>query len=198
MILQRPFYERDTIVVAKDLLGKILVHESFQGITAGRIVETEAYRGPEDGAAHSYGGRKTPRNEVMFEEKGHAYVYFIYGMYFCLNITAGDVPSKPEAVLIRALEPVVGQDLMAKRRHTTPEKVANLTKGPGRLCMAMGISKVQNKTDLTTPPLYLKDAPPLPEERIVEAPRIGVDYAGEWKNKFWRFYIKENSFVSVK
>ncbi len=198
MILQRPFYERDTIVVAKDLLGKILVHESFQGITAGKIVETEAYRGPEDRAAHSYGNRKTPRNEVMFEEKGHAYVYFIYGMYFCLNITAGDVLGKPEAVLIRALEPVVGQDLMAKRRRTTPEKVADLTKGPGRLCMAMGISKTQNKTDLTTLPLYLKDAPRLPEERIVEAPRVGVDYAGEWKNKFWRFYIKENSFVSVK
>src|SRR5512136_364588 len=104
MILQRVFYQRDTILVSKDLLGKVLVHESSEGSTAGRIVETEAYRGPEDRAAHSSGGRRTARNEVMFGQKGHAYVYFIYGLYFCFNITSGDLPGKPEAVLIRALE----------------------------------------------------------------------------------------------
>ena len=104
MILKRGFYERDTIEVARELLGKIFVHQSPEGTTSGRIVETEAYKGPEDKAAHSYGGRRTTRNEVMYEEKGHAYVYFIYGMYNCVNIIAGEVPGKPEAVLIRALE----------------------------------------------------------------------------------------------
>jgi len=198
MILQRSFYERDTVEVAKDLLGKILVHESSQGTTAGAIVETEAYRGPEDRAAHSYGGRRTGRNEVMFGQKGVAYVYFIYGMYYCINVTAGNAPGKPEAVLIRALEPVEGQDIMAKRRGTAGNKAVNLANGPGRLCMAMDISKVQNKTDLTAPPLYIKNAQPTNQECIVETTRIGVDYAGEWKNKPWRFYLKGNTFISAK
>jgi len=198
MILPRAFYQQDTITVSKDLLGKILVHDSSQGKTAGRIVETEAYRGPEDKAAHSSGGRRTARNEVMFGEKGHAYIYFIYGMYYCFNVTAGHVPGKPEAVLIRALEPVAGQDIMAKRRGARQAKATNLTNGPSKLCMAMDISKSQNKTDLTSPPLYIKNAPPVPKEDIVETTRIGVDYADEWKNRPWRFYIKRNSFVSAK
>jgi DNA-3-methyladenine glycosylase len=198
MILQRAFYQQDTVKVAKNLLGKILIHESSQGKTAGRIVETEAYRGPEDKAAHSSGGRRTPRNEVMFGEKGHAYIYFIYGMYYCLNVTAGNVPGKPEAVLIRALEPVEGQDIMAKRRGARQTKTANLTNGPSKLCMVMDISKSQNKTDLTSPPLYIEDAPPVPKKDIVETTRIGVDYADEWKNRPWRFYIKRNIFVSAK
>lgn len=197
MILQRLFYQRDTIFVSKELLGKVLVHESSEGATAGRIVETEAYRGPEDKAAHSSGGRRTARNEVMYGEKGHAYVYFIYGLYYCFNITAGDVPGKPEAVLIRALEPVEGEDIMAKRRGATQGKAANLTNGPSRLCMAMGITKARNRTDLTASPLYIKDVPPVPEEDIAETTRVGVDYAGEWKSKPWRFYIKGNRFVSA-
>jgi DNA-3-methyladenine glycosylase len=198
MILQRLFYQRDTIAVSKDLLGKILVHESSQGATSGRIVETEAYRGPEDQAAHSSGGRRTARNDVMFGQKGRAYVYFIYGLYYCFNVTAGDVPGKPEAVLIRSLEPVVGQEIMAKRRGIKQAKVANLTNGPSKLCMAMGISRPQNKTDLYSPPLYIKDAPPVSPSDIVETTRIGVDYAGKWKNKPWRFYIEGNSYVSTE
>lgn len=196
MILLRAFYERDVVVVSKDLLGKALVHRSTEGLTAGRIVEVEAYRGPEDRAAHSYGGRLTPRNEVMFGEKGHAYVYLIYGMYYCINITAGNVLGKPEAVLIRALEPVAGVDIMAKRRRIAVEKNSNLTNGPGRLCMAMAITKVHNKLDVTKPPLYVEDAPSISYEEIVEKTRVGVEYAGEWKNKPWRFYIKGNSFIS--
>jgi DNA-3-methyladenine glycosylase len=197
MILQRPFYQRDPISVSKDLLGKILVHELKVGTVAGRIVETEAYRGPEDQAAHSSGGRRTARNEVMFGQKGYAYVYFIYGLYYCFNVTAGDVVGKPEAVLIRAVEPVAGEDIMAELRGAIKGRAANLTNGPSKLCMAMDISKSQNKTDLTTPPLCIKDAPPVLQEDIAETKRIGVDYAGEWKNKCWRFYIKGNSFVSV-
>ncbi len=197
MILQEPFYERETITVAKELLGKILVHEKREGTTAGRIVETEAYRGPEDRAAHSYGGRRTARNEVMFGQKGRAYVYFIYGLYYCLNVTAGNVSGKPEAVLIRALEPVAGEEIMAKRRGQQV-KFANLTNGPGKLCMAMSISKAQNKTDLTAQSLFIEDALMVPQKDIVETTRVGVDYSGEWKNKLWRFYIRKNWFVSVK
>ncbi len=198
VILQREFYQQDIISVSKGLLGKILVHESSEGATAGRIVETEAYSGPEDKAAHSYGGRRTDRNEVMYGQKGHAYVYFIYGMYYCINVTAGAVLGKPEAVLIRALEPVVGIDVMANRRRAAQGKVAGLTNGPGRLCMAMGITKLQHKLDLTVPPLCIQDAPPIAPEDIVEASRVGVDYAGDWKNKLWRFYVKGNSFVSKR
>ena len=198
MILQRRFYQRDTITVAKDLLGKILIHESSEGITAGRIVETEAYRGPEDQAAHSSGGRRTARNEIMYGPKGYAYVYFIYGLYYCFNLTAGDVAGKPEAVLLRALEPVEGEDLMAKCRGAKQAKFNGLTNGPSRLCIAMGITKAQNKLDLTAPPLYIKDAALVPQEDIVETTRVGVDYAGDWKNKHWRFYIKGNKFVSIK
>ncbi len=198
MILQRPFYQRDTIMVAKDLLGKILVHESIEGKTSGRIVETEAYRGPEDQAAHSSGGRRTARNEVMYGQKGYAYVYFIYGLYYCFNLTTGEVPGKPEAVLLRALEPVEGEDLMAKRRGAKQGKFTGLTNGPSRLCMAMSITKAQNKLDLTSPPLYIKDAAPILQEDIIETTRVGVDYAGECKNYPWRFYVKDNKFVSVK
>ena len=197
MILQESFYQQDTIIVARELLGKILVHQSSEGTTTGRIVETEAYRGPEDQAAHSSGGRRTTRNEVMFGQKGRAYVYFIYGLYYCFNVTAGNVPGKPEAVLIRALEPMAGLEIMAKRRGQQV-KCANLTNGPSKMCMAMGILKAQNKTDLTAPPLYIEDAPLVPQEEIVETTRIGVDYSGEWKNKPWRFYIRDNRFVSVK
>ena len=198
MILQRRFYQRDILTVSKDLLGKILVHESSEGITAGRIVEVEAYSGPEDRAAHSFGGRRTPRNDVMYGEKGHAYVYLIYGMYNCVNVTSGETPGKPEAVLIRALEPVEGQEIMEKRRGIVTGKVSNLTNGPGRLCMAMGITKAQHKLDLTVPPFYIKDSENVSREDIVETTRIGVDYAGEWKDKPWRFYIRGNRFVSVK
>jgi DNA-3-methyladenine glycosylase len=197
MILQESFYQQDIITVSKDLLGKILVHQSREGTTTGRIVETEAYRGPEDQAAHSSGGRRTIRNEVMFGQKGRAYVYFIYGLYYCFNVTAGNVPGKPEAVLIRALEPMAGEEIMAKRRGQQV-KGANLTNGPSKMCMAMGISKAQNKTDFTAAPLYIEEAPLVSQEEIVETTRIGVDYSGEWKNKSWRFYIHNNRFVSVK
>jgi DNA-3-methyladenine glycosylase len=197
MILQEWFYQQETITVARELLGKILVHESKEGTTTGKIVETEAYRGPEDQAAHSSVGRRTARNEVMFGQKGHAYVYFIYGLYYCFNVTTGNVPGKPEAVLIRALEPVAGKKIMAKRRGQEL-KEANLTNGPSKLCMAMCISKAQNKTDLTAPPLFIEDAPLVPQEDIVETTRVGVDYSGEWKNKSWRFYIRNDRFVSIK
>lgn len=183
--------------MARDLLGKILVHESKDGKTAGRIVETEAYCGPEDRAAHSFDGRMTARNEVMYGQKGVAYVYFIYGLYYCINVTSGKVEGKPEAVLLRALEPIVGEEIMAKRRGQQV-KVANLSNGPSKLCMAMGISRAQNKADLSAPPLFIEDAPIVPQENIVEATRVGIDYSGDWKTVPWRFYIRNNRFVSKK
>jgi DNA-3-methyladenine glycosylase len=198
MILNKSFYQRDTVSVSRDLLGKVLVHESVEGTTSGRIVETEAYLGPEDRAAHSFGGRRTVRNEVLFGKKGCAYVYFIYGMYFCFNVTTGDVSGKPDAVLIRALEPVDGVDIMVKRRGLFRGKSVNLTNGPGKLCIAMGISKLQNKMDLTVPPFYIKEGSTFQEEDILERTRVGIDYAGEWKDRFLRFYFNGNRFVSVK
>lgn len=195
VIIQKTFYQQDILTVSKNLLGKILIHQTAVGTTAGKIVETEAYSGPEDKAAHSFGGRRTPRNEVMYGQKGHAYIYLIYGMYNCINITAGSVAGKPEAVLIRSLEPVEGLELMSQRRGC-PEKLVNLTNGPGRLCIAMGISRAQNLLDLTAPPLYLQDAPEVPLDEIAASKRVGVDYADEWKDIPWRFYIKKNRFVS--
>jgi len=196
MILPRSFYEGDVLATAKNLLGKVLVHDTAEGVTSGRIVETEAYCGPEDFAAHSARGRRTARVEVMYGEKGHAYIYFIYGMYWCFNVTAGATPGKPEAVLVRALEPVGGTELMAKRRGT--QNVANLSNGPGKLCMAMSLTGAQTKADLTKPPLFIIDAQAVPQKCILATTRIGVDYAGEWKNQPWRFYIKGNSFVSTR
>jgi DNA-3-methyladenine glycosylase len=133
----------------------------------------------------------------MYGEKGHAYVYFIYGLFYCFNVTSGNIPGKPEAVLLRALEPFAGEDIMTKRRNILKGRPANLTNGPSRLCMAMGISRSLNGADLTAPSLYIEDAPSVPREEIGQTKRVGVDYAGQWKNKLWRFYIKGNKFVSA-
>ena len=199
MILKREFYERDPLTVAKELLGKTLVYETPEGIYSGKIVETEAYLGPEDKASHAYGGCRTGRTETQFGPKGHAYVYLIYGMYYCFNTTAGKIPEKPEAVFFRALEPLEGIELMKKSRPTARGNVANLANGPGRLCMAMGITKKLNAVDLCAPPFYIRDdGLTVADGDIVQATRIGVDYADEWKTKPWRFYIKDNPFVSVK
>jgi DNA-3-methyladenine glycosylase len=199
MILQRAFYERDPLKVAKDLLGKTLVYESPEGISSGKIVETEAYLGPEDKASHAYQNRRTGRTETQFGPKGHAYIYLIYGMYYCFNVTAGRIPEKPEAVFFRALEPLEGIELMKKRRPSAKGKNANLCNGPSRLCMAMGLSKKQNGADLCKPPFYIRDdAVTVGEDQIVQTTRIGVDYAAEWKTRPWRFYVKGNPFVSIK
>jgi DNA-3-methyladenine glycosylase len=198
VILPREFYEREPLAVAKALLGKVVVHETSEGTTEGRIVETEAYMGPEDKASHAYGGLRTCRTEPQFGAKGHAYVYLIYGMYYCFNVTVGEVPGKPEAVLMRALEPIEGVELMARRRAAAKGNVLKLANGPGKLCAAMGISKKQNGADMCTPPFYIRNALPVPEEDIDVATRIGVDYADEWKHKPWRFYIRNCLAVSFR
>lgn len=194
-ILPRSFYARDTVEVAKDLLGKVLVREIPGGRLSVKIVETEAYCGPHDKACHASRG-KTERNGVMFGEPGHAYVYFIYGMYYCLNIVT-EREGYPAAVLIRAGEPLEGVEAMWKRRQKA-KKVEQLTSGPGKLCMALGIDRSLNGADLCKKgPLYAEDAG-IQAHHIVSAKRVGVDYAGEYRDKPWRFYVKDNPFVSVR
>lgn len=191
MKISRPFYEQPTVQVARQLLGKYLVRKHPEGKSVGRIVETEAYIGSKDLACHAARGR-TARTEIMFGAAGYAYVYFIYGVYFCLNIVT-EVVDHPSAVLIRALEPVEGVELMKKRRKT--EDLRNLASGPGKLCQAFAIDKSLNGVDVCRSIMYVEDrVEPLP--KILARPRIGVDYAGKWKDKPWRFLIRGNEFVS--
>jgi len=196
--LTRSFFARDAVTLARALLGMVLVHETADGRTAGRIVEVEAYRGPEDRAAHSYGGRRTARNEVMYGPQGRAYVFFVYGMHYCVNVVAAGV-DEPEAVLIRALEPVDGIELMRARRrvdHRTPD--AALARGPANLCRAMGIDRALNGADLLAGSLRLESGRRLRRSCLAAAPRVGVDYAGDHARRLWRFYDRTSDAVSVR
>jgi DNA-3-methyladenine glycosylase len=178
--LPRTFYERDTILVAQELLGKHLIHRSDGVERVGRIVEVEAYLGPHDLAAHSAKGL-TPRTKVMFGPPGHAYVYLIYGIHYCINVVT-QPEGQASAVLLRALEPIMNID--------------GRTQGPGLLCKAMHIDKRLDGHDLLSDDLYI--AAPAQAERvtIVKRRRIGVDYAGHWAKRLLRFYISGNPFVS--
>ena len=180
--LPRAFYDRDTIVVARDLLGKYLVHESRGVERVGRIVEVEAYLGPHDLAAHSARGL-TERTKVMFGPPGHAYVYMIYGMYFCMNVVT-EREGHASAVLLRAVEPVTN--------------IEERTQGPGLLCRAMRIDKRLNGYDLTGKNFYIAAPAKSEPAVIVKRPRVGVDYAGHWARRHLRFYIKGNPFVSKR
>lgn len=194
-LLPLEFYQRDTTKVAKELLGKVLVHLTPKGErVSGRIVETEAYLGVQDRACHTFGGRKTERTKTMFLDGGHAYVYLIYGMHNCLNAVTrreGD----PEAVLIRAIEPLEGIEIMKKRRPQA-KRLIELTSGPGRLCSALAIDRSCNSLLLDRGSLFIEDAPRLAPSRIVESARIGVDYAGEAAQWPLRFSEKDHLFVS--
>jgi DNA-3-methyladenine glycosylase len=192
--LRRDFYARPVLTVARECIGKILVHSAREGETAGRIVEAEAYRGPLDLAAHSSRGL-TKRTAAMFGPAGHAYIYLLYGISWALNLVVAR-EQEPHAVLIRALEPVRGIGLMAQRRRLAPDS-RNLTNGPGKLTMAMGITGALYGEDLCGPRLFLEDA----DTRVIRvgrSVRINVDYAGEWALKRWRFYERGNRFVSVR
>ncbi|MBQ3447172.1 MAG: DNA-3-methyladenine glycosylase [Synergistaceae bacterium] len=191
--LGRSFYARDTCTVARELIGKILVHDSNEGRTSGIIVETEAYRGPEDKAAHSYVGKRTARTEIMYHEGGLAYVYLIYGMHCCFNVTAS-VPGKPEAVLIRALEPAEGVDIMLRRRGMSDTR--KLCNGPGKLCKAMGITREHYGADLCGDELYVADVGK--EFRVGTSERVNIDYAEEWRFVQWRYFAEGNAFVSKR
>lgn len=196
--LPRSFYARPATAVAPDLLGKLLVHVTPAGTASGYIVETEAYMGPEDAAAHSYGGRPTQRTQAMFGPPGHAYVYFIYGMYYCFNVVVARA-GEPQAVLIRALEPAEGLALMARRRGKSevelakllesPRRLRSLTDGPGKVCQALAITKDQYGLDLTGDELFLTPGRSVRPEDIQVTPRINVAYAGEWAGRPWRFLL---------
>lgn len=193
--LPRSFYTRSNVVtVARDLLGKLLVVPNAHGErVSGMIVETEAYRGPLDRAAHSYGGRRTKRTEPMYAIGGTAYVFFVYGMYHQFNVVT-NAAETPHAVLIRAVEPVEGIELMRERRHGQPDR--NLTKGPGKLCIAMGIDRNLDGADLLGEQVWLETGQQVRRSQVVSGPRIGIDYAEEWVHKPWRFWIKGNPYVS--
>ncbi len=193
MKLPRSFYQQPTLEVARQLLGKYLVRKHGDGATIGRVVETEAYIGPEDKACHASRGR-TPRTEVMFGRAGHAYVYLIYGFHHMLNIVTEAVDF-PAAVLIRAVEPLEGIDLMQSRRGTKDH--ANLASGPGKLCKAFAIDRTLNGDDLCGKVVYLEDRGDL-VPKFSKTPRIGVEYAGQWKHKPWRFVVKDSGFVSKR
>lgn len=193
--LPREFYTRSNVIrVARDLLGKLLVVPAPDGTrVSGMIVEAEAYRGPEDRASHAYGGRRTKRTETMYKQGGTSYVFFIYGMYNQFNVVT-NVTGVPHAVLIRALEPVEGLDWMRRRRHNQPDN--NLTNGPGKLCIALGIDRSLDGVDLRKSQVWIEEYESLSPRRIVSGPRIGIDYAESWVDKPWRFWVKGNEFVS--
>ena len=196
MKLKRNFYTReDTTKIAKELLGKLLVVPGENGErVSGMIVEAEAYLGITDRAAHSFGGRRTPRTEVTYRIGGTVYVFLIYGMYYQLNVVCGKVDS-PHVVLIRALEPVEGIELMCERRgHSTADN--NLTSGPGKLCIALGVNKLLNGDDLLGQNIWLEDHKTFTDKEIATGKRIGIDYAGEDANLPNRFWLRGNEFVS--
>lgn len=195
--LTKKFYTRDVHSVAKELLGKIFVRKIGDKILAGKIVEVEAYDGKIDEAAHSFNG-KTKRNEVMFNGGGNLYVYFTYGMHFCCNTVTGE-PGERTAILLRGLEPVEGIELMAENRYgkkniSVKEKI-NLTNGPGKICAALKIKREDNGTPLDGDDIFILNAPIIPKEQIKTSTRIGIKKSVDLP---WRYYIKDNSYVSKK
>jgi DNA-3-methyladenine glycosylase len=195
--LQRQFYTRELLTTAKELLGKILVKREGKSILSGKIVEVEAYDGSVDEAAHTYIG-KTKRNEIMFGIGGYLYVYFTYGAHFCSNIVTGK-EGEGTAVLIRAIEPGYGITKMIDNRFgrdlIKDKEKYNLTNGPGKVCQALSISKEHYGIDLTGDKIFLLDQPKLDENQIVTSKRIGIKKSMDLP---WRFYIKDNPYISRK
>ncbi len=192
-MLPLEFYHQDTLDLAQNLLGKMLVRQDDNTIMKAMIVETEAYIGKNDSACHASKGR-TARTDIMFQRAGHAYVYFIYGMHYMLNIVT-EAEGCPAAVLIRAAQPMEGQQQMQINRKINTTKLCN---GPAKLCKAMNITKAQNKLDLCdNSELWLEEFINVKPEQIQTSPRIGIGYADKKdQNKHWRFFLKDNPHVS--
>lgn len=193
MKLNREFYMRSGLVVARELIGKQLVHRTAEGVTKGIIVEVEAYMGAQDAAAHSFRGPRTGRTAIQYGPGGFAYVYAIYGMHACMNVVANE-PAYPEAVLIRALAPTEGIGLMQSRRKK--QSLSDLCSGPGKLTQAMGITKAHYGADLCGEDLYIEsvdDAVP----PVAATERINIAYAGEAIHYPWRFILQGSPFISV-
>lgn len=195
--LPRSFYRRDAATVARALLGQRLVTRADGRRTAGIIVETEAYLGVLDKAAHTYGEHRTARNESMWGDGGHAYVYFVYGLHHCVNVVAG-APGNPVAVLIRALEPADGIETMFARRRAA-RRATDLCSGPAKLCQALAITRALDGADLVRGRAITVERArrrSLAGGRIGVGPRIGIDYAQEWRDEPLRFWVRDNPHVS--
>ena len=195
--LDKDFYKAEVLIVARQLLGKTLVKKDGKTILSGRIVEVEAYDGEVDQAAHSYGGI-TKRNEIMFNEGGYLYVYLSYGVNFCCNVVTG-IKNKGTAILIRAVEPVEGIEIMCKNRfgkkNINEKEIINLTSGPGKVCKAFGIEKKHSGFDLTGDKIFILNSSLKEREKIVSSKRIGITKSAHLP---WRFYIKNNPYLSRK
>ena len=195
--IPRSFYRRDAVSVARSLLGQRLVTCVGGERTSGIVVETEAYLGPLDKAAHTYGNRRTARNETMWGDAGHLYVYFVYGMHHCANVVAG-AAGEPVAVLLRALEPDHGTEAMFERRPGA-RRDTDLCSGPGKLCQALGISRGLDGADLVNGEQVTVERLRqrcLPASRIASGSRVGIGYAEEWQRKKLRFWVRDNPHVS--
>lgn len=188
--LPREFYARDTQLVARELLGAVLECRSVEGVAAARIVETEAYLGEHDLACHAAAGR-TARTEPLYGRPGIAYVYFIYGMYWCFNaVTRAE--HEPSAVLVRAVEPLAGIDLMRARRPKVRRDI-DLTNGPGKLCLALGIDGRHNSLRLDKPPLSIRAGEPVADRDVTITPRIGITQSADWP---LRWFVTDSPYVS--
>ena len=190
--LGRSFFRRSALVVARDLIGRILVRESDGVRLSGRILETEAYHGPSDRACHATRGR-TARTEPMFWPGGYAYIYLVYGMHLCFNVVTGE-EGFPSAVLVRALQPLEGQESMAKNSPRCRPR--DLCRGPGRLSRALGLSRDDDRRDLCRRGLHLEAGAPLDGKLIARGKRIGVDYAGDWADRLWRMGWRDHPGLS--
>jgi DNA-3-methyladenine glycosylase len=189
------YLNQDVLFLAKDLLGKVLYTQIDGKITSGIIVETEAYFGIQDKASHAYGGRRTDRTETLYSKGGISYVYLCYGIHHLFNIVSS-VEGEPHAVLIRAIEPLTGKDIMETRRNMPASKAA-ISSGPGSAAKALGIDRSFNKKDLGGDEIWIEDhGIKYTQEQIIASPRIGVAYAQEDALLPWRFFIKENKYVS--
>jgi DNA-3-methyladenine glycosylase len=198
----RSFFEQEPLEVGRSLIGMELGSELSGSACGGLIVEAEVYVGPEDRASHAWNARRTARTEVMFGPRGHAYVFQIYGMHHCFNIVVG-AGRVPAAVLIRALRPTFGLEVMAHNRGlaSVPANLRQLTSGPGRLAQALGINRQANGLDLRQAPLWVRRSPVgrrlVSVHGIRAGARINVDYAGDWAKRKWRFFLSDDRFVSV-
>lgn len=202
--LSREFYNRDTVEVARTLLGKYLVRRWQDELLVGRITETEAYIGRCDKACHAYRYHLTTRTQPLFMPPGHAYIYLIYGMYYCLNLVT-EPEHEPAAVLIRSIEPVAGTETISRLRFgdqpLTPYRQKNFLNGPGKVCMGLALTKHENRLDLTGDTLFACDSPgdlglpcpPISKETIIATPRIGIDYAEEARDFPWRFLLQKEA-----
>lgn len=193
--IPKKFYLRDSIEVAPELIGKYFCKKAGEKLLVGKIVEVEAYNGAFDEAAHTFIG-KTERNKIMFEDGGHLYVYFTYGMYFCCNVVCG-VKDEGQAVLIRGIQPINEIDTMLRNRFGTIEtnstQEKNITNGPGKICMAFNIKRNANGTDLTGNNIFLTEGESIDKSEIMVSKRIGIKKSADLP---WRFFVRNNSYVT--